>query len=359
MTREDPGSDSMGTETVRTWTFSGLLLSLFTVCDVHGEWTTPSTSCFQTLSLSHSLSLSVSPCLRVPTSPSTDQQCVLGVVGRPVSLPCVHLPLVSQFNVSVEWRTVRDQQVVLRSEWTHEGHVHGWSVLAGASLPTDTVRTGNVSLLLSSVPPTEGSVYYSLFVTSEDDRHAVCTVCLTAAASFSQPLLQREEVEHGGATAFRCLTNGGFPEPLIHWRINQSQEPPEGSVWTQTTPLPNSPLYNVSSHMTLNLSTHTSVSCTVHNPSSNQSWTSTIEGVTSGPGVGRASEAMWMFSTVLCVVVGVMVVVGVVYQIHLDRVSKRKKKEFHRYMSTRKQRCRLDEECEKTEMKPEPDETNL
>lgn len=42
-----------------------------------------------------------------------------------------------------------------------------------------------------------------------------------------------------------------------------------------------------------------------------------------------------MFSTVLCVVVGVMVVVGVVYQIHLDRVSKRKKKEFHRYMSTR------------------------
>lgn len=57
--------------------------------------------------------------------------------------------------------------------------------------------------------------------------------------------------------------------------------------------------------------------------------------MTSGPGVGRASEAMWMFSTVLCVVVGVMVVVGVVYQIHLDRVSKRKKKEFHRYMSTR------------------------
>lgn len=179
----------MGTETVRTWTCSGLLLSLFTVCDVHGKWTTPSTSCFQTLSLSHSLSLSVSPCLRVPTSPSTDQQCVLGVVGRPVSLPCVHLPLVSQFNVSVEWRTVRDQQVVLRSEWTHEGHVHGWSVLAGASLPTDTVRTGNVSLLLSSVPPTEGSVYYSLFVTSEDDRHAVCTVCLTAAGQSCCPFV--------------------------------------------------------------------------------------------------------------------------------------------------------------------------
>lgn len=44
--------------------------------------------------------------------------------------------------------------------------------------------------------------------------------------------------------------------------------------------------------------------------------------------VGRVSEAMWIFSTGLCAVVGVMVAVGVGYQIHLDRVSKRKKLEF-------------------------------
>lgn len=44
--------------------------------------------------------------------------------------------------------------------------------------------------------------------------------------------------------------------------------------------------------------------------------------------VGRASEAMWIFSTALCVVVGVMVAAGIVYQIHLDRMSKRKKSEY-------------------------------
>lgn len=43
---------------------------------------------------------------------------------------------------------------------------------------------------------------------------------------------------------------------------------------------------------------------------------------------------MWIFSTALCVVVGIMVIVGVGYQIHLDRISKRKKKEFHRQLST-------------------------
>lgn len=44
--------------------------------------------------------------------------------------------------------------------------------------------------------------------------------------------------------------------------------------------------------------------------------------------VSRASEAMWIFSTALSVVVGIMVLAGVVYQIHLDRISKKKKCEY-------------------------------
>lgn len=46
------------------------------------------------------------------------------------------------------------------------------------------------------------------------------------------------------------------------------------------------------------------------------------------PVQSRASEAMWIFSTVLCVVVGIMVIAGVIYQIHLDKISKRRKKEY-------------------------------
>lgn len=37
---------------------------------------------------------------------------------------------------------------------------------------------------------------------------------------------------------------------------------------------------------------------------------------------------MWIFSTVLCVLVGIMVIAGVAYQIHLDKISKRRKKEY-------------------------------
>lgn len=37
---------------------------------------------------------------------------------------------------------------------------------------------------------------------------------------------------------------------------------------------------------------------------------------------------MWIFSTALCAVVGVMVAAGVAYQIHLDRMTKKRKNEY-------------------------------
>lgn len=62
---------------------------------------------------------------------------------------------------------------------------------------------------------------------------------------------------------------------------------------------------------------------------------SRLDGTPPSKVAGRASEAMWIFSTGLCAVVGVMVAVGVGYQIHLDRVSKRKKVEFQYQQSRR------------------------
>lgn len=46
------------------------------------------------------------------------------------------------------------------------------------------------------------------------------------------------------------------------------------------------------------------------------------DGVGSSPAVNRASSAMWVFGTGLCVMVGVLVIGGVVYQLHLDRMRK-------------------------------------
>lgn len=95
------------------------------------------------------------------------------------------------------------------------------------------------------------------------------------AASFSFPLVQWEDTEQGEEMAFWCHSSGGFPEPAVYWLINNTEEPPEGSVKTLTTQLPDSLLYNITSYLTVNMSKDTSVSCVIENPSLNETLTST------------------------------------------------------------------------------------
>ncbi|XP_068581555.1 ICOS ligand-like [Cebidichthys violaceus] len=293
-----------------------------------------------------------------------DEECILGIVGQPVSLPCIRPKLITSVNVTVEWR--RGEEVVLRSVWRDDGIVEEWSINR-ATTPPKAALTGNLSLQLPTVNPSEHSVNYSLIVTSGQNQSAeLCTVCLRTAASFSSPLLWREETGPGGETSFWCHSSGGFPAPALYWLINDTEDPPGGSVRTLAAALPNSLLYNVTSQLTLNVSEDASVSCVVGNPSINENLTATSSGVKvrGGPVVtGRASEAMWIFSTALCVVVGAMVLVGVVYQIHLDRMSKRKKKDFQKQHPMRGYKRRRpeeeEEEEEKEAMKPEKKETDV
>ncbi|XP_042371253.1 T-lymphocyte activation antigen CD80-like [Plectropomus leopardus] len=267
-----------------------------------------------------------------------EDQCVLGVVGRPVSLPCVYPQLLSSENISIEWR--RGEEVVLTSVVKEDGDVEEWSVNR-ATTPADAALTGNFSLQLPTVDPSKQQINYSLFVNSgENQSTELCTVCLRTAASFSFPRLQKE-AEDGEETTFLCQSSGGFPEPAVYWLINNTEEPPEGSVMTKVAPLPNTNLYNVTSLLTVNVSKDDSVSCVIQNLSMNETLSSTTYGGKGSPVKSRASEAMWMFSTGLCVVVGVMVLAGVMYQIHLDRISKKKKKEFQKEQEQTKRGERL------------------
>ncbi|XP_039984204.1 ICOS ligand-like isoform X2 [Xiphias gladius] len=286
-----------------------------------------------------------------------EQDCVLGMVGRPVSLPCFYPELSTFANFSVEWR--RDDEVLLRAEWEEDGVVGEWST-ESAAISADAALTGNLSLELPTVDPKEDQSYYSLFIISGENQSApLCTVCLKIAASFSPPLLQREEAEREDETAFLCHSSGGFPEPAVYWLINDTEEPPEGSVRTLAASLPDSRLYNVTSHLMVNISKDSRVSCIIQNLSMNQTLTSTSYGVRGSPPVSRASKAMWIFSTALCVVVGVMVIAGVAYQIHLDRISKRKKDEYNRKHLKRGYKRRHLYREETVAMKPEPEETDV
>ncbi|XP_068600010.1 ICOS ligand-like [Brachionichthys hirsutus] len=289
------------------------------------------------------------------------ERCVLGIVGRPVSLPCLSLRLETLINFSIEWR--RDEEVVLRSVFEERKPVEELSANS-ANIPDDAAQTGNFSLELPTVDPKEHNKIYSLIIISEENPNDVlCTVCLQIAASFSTPmLLQREDAEEGGELTFLCRSRGGFPEPSIHWFINNTEEPPEGSVRTVTAPLPDSHLFNVTSHLTTNISRGSSVSCSIENQLINETLTSVILGVEDSHVVIRASQAMWIFSTALCAVVGVLVIVGVGYQIFLDRLSKRKKRDYEQSIRGNKRRSpyRETEVTEETAvMKSDPKETGV
>nr|XP_020459155.1 ICOS ligand-like isoform X2 [Monopterus albus] len=198
-------------------------------------------------------------------------------------------------------------------------------------------------------------MFYSLFIISEKNESTpLCTKCLRIAARFSSPLLQRVEAEQGTETAFVCHSSGGFPEPAVYWLIDDTEEPPEGSVRTLAVSHPDSHLYNITSHLTASISKDSSVSCIIDNKFMNETLTSMSYGLRSSKVVSRASEAMWIFSTVLCVLVGVLVIVGVVYQIHQDRMSKRKK-----YQDPDRGYRRRRLHVEETDMKTEPPESDL
>lgn len=108
-----------------------------------------------------------------------DDSCVLGIVGRPMSLPCVLPELVNSENVTIEW--MRDSELVLRSVWKPDGSVETWSNNRVA-VPADAPLTGNVSLNLPAVRPVEDQMSYSLFMVLGKNQSArLCTTCLRTA----------------------------------------------------------------------------------------------------------------------------------------------------------------------------------
>ncbi|XP_013875686.1 T-lymphocyte activation antigen CD80 isoform X2 [Austrofundulus limnaeus] len=250
-------------------------------------------------------------------------ECILGIVGQPILLPCLYHEL--SVNFSIEWR--KDDKVVLRSVWDDKGNVETWS-LNHASIPADAARSGNFSLELPAVHPREDGVHYSLFLISgENQSSPLCSVCFKVAASFSISLLKREHMA-GNETTFLCHSTGGYPKPSVYWLINNTLQPPKGSVRTLTEFDLSSHFFSVTSNLTISVSKNDNVSCIVENPSMNETLRYTYKPNDDEPVQSRASEAMWIFSTGLCVVVGIMVIAGVAYQIHLDNISKRRKKEY-------------------------------
>lgn len=102
---------------------------------------------------------------------SPDQECWLGIVGRPLRLSCFYPDALNLANVSVTWR--RNQVEVVRDEDDDDDD-------------DDAFRTGNFTLRLPSVDPQEDNASYSVMVTYRGNRSLeACMLCVRVAGKLN------------------------------------------------------------------------------------------------------------------------------------------------------------------------------
>lgn len=116
-------------------------------------------------------------CLNVFPPLHAEEECVLGVVGRPVSLPCFYPDLLTSVNYSIVWRT--DEEVMLRARFQGNKTVEELGANS-ASISEDAPLTGNFSLTLPAVESKAPRANYSLFALGNQSA-PLCTVCLRVA----------------------------------------------------------------------------------------------------------------------------------------------------------------------------------
>ncbi|XP_030646951.1 ICOS ligand-like [Chanos chanos] len=254
---------------------------------------------------------------------SRGDKCVVGVFGEATILPCVYngVKNLTALNVSSEWRT--GTEMMLRREWTEGEEVLDAFPTGRMTVSSTAPQSGDFSVVISDLHLSDSHNYSQyLQIQGQNQSLLLCSVCLTVAARFTEPILSREDTKEGEPAKFICHSRGGFPEPGVYWFIDHTQRPPVEAVGTHIVKLPASELLNVTSVLTETVSEDTVVSCVIENQVLNETL-SVTSGVLVSTVVGRASQAMSMFSTGLCVVVGVLVAIALAYQIKGDRLRRR------------------------------------
>ncbi|KAL2090003.1 hypothetical protein ACEWY4_014691 [Coilia grayii] len=256
-----------------------------------------------------------------------DEGCAVGVIGESAVLPCTYdgtSKLLSS-NITVQWRS--GTEVMLKRMW-RQGHEEmlNSSDSTRVRMPSLGPQTGDFSMTRSDIVPSD-SKNYSLHISFDGEKTSsvLCTVCLRVGAHFSFPSIQRGQVNPEGKTQFACHSRGGYPQPTLHWLINSTEMPPTGSVRTYTQPLEDSELFNITSTLTVTISMGLPVMCAIENHILNETFSTTNwpEEEQVSPVVARASEAMWIFSTVLIVIVGLLVAAGIIFQVKWDHNRRR------------------------------------
>ncbi|XP_026111613.1 ICOS ligand-like isoform X2 [Carassius auratus] len=253
-------------------------------------------------------------------------ECIVGVIGERAILPCVYngVKNLTLLHISSEWK--RGMEIVHTAFWM-EGKVEMQNVSHSNRTTVSSLapKTGDFSVELHDIHLSDAHNYsFNLKLLGQNRSSLVCTVCLTIAGHFSRPTLLRANGVYGAETSLLCNSLGGFPSPSIYWLVNHTQRPPETSVTTYMTTLPQSELYNITTVLSINISVDTAVSCVIENKLLNETLKATNFVFLSRKSERRLSEHIWVFSAALCVVVSLLVATSLYFQKKWDRDQKRK-----------------------------------
>ncbi|XP_056606929.1 ICOS ligand-like isoform X2 [Triplophysa dalaica] len=253
----------------------------------------------------------------------SQDECIVGVIGENVQLPCIYdgVKNMTSLLLSSEWK--RHVEVIHTTNWTKQQE-DTQNVSRSTTVSSSVPNSGDFIMVLRGKRLSDAR-HYSFHLKLQENCILVCTVCLTVAVHFSNTTVLRENIVNGEKTLLVFNTRGGFPAPNIYWIINHTQRPPKTTIITYVNTLPKSQLYNITSVLSINISPDTVIACVIDNDMLNEMLTTTNYGVKSNIEDGWLSKYLWMFSTVLCVVVFLLVAASLCYQRKLDRDIKRRK----------------------------------
>uniref|UniRef100_A0A8C7LPL0 Ig-like domain-containing protein n=1 Tax=Oncorhynchus mykiss TaxID=8022 RepID=A0A8C7LPL0_ONCMY len=200
------------------------------------------------------------------SAPAASENEVTGIIGESVLLSC-------DLKSSTAIDTAR-----LRFHWQDESERVVYSFNKGEenqhqdSLYTNRTKafrsemsSGNISIKLSQVTLEDKQNVYRAFATllGENDKHIrTCPTTLLVAARFPTPSVTVNKTNMNAT----CSTQGGYPQPVVTWTIqdrgNHTLEPWE--VQTNITPDSESGLYSVWSQV--NITENQTVTCHIFNP---------------------------------------------------------------------------------------------
>ncbi|KAK1169697.1 hypothetical protein AOXY_G8559 [Acipenser oxyrinchus oxyrinchus] len=200
---------------------------------------------------------------------STGNGYVLGMIKNSVTIPCEYKNegILERKNIAIEWRT-SDSLIV-------HGFVHGEDKLYNQApqyknrtkIFQSQVEHGNFSLRLSDIIPEDETDYNCFFHKAGwSTSKRADTVRLIVAGHYTEPFISTSSHRENSEVDFTCKSSSGFPEPIVHWFINNKEISPEpGREHTTLDKDPSTGSFTVTSVLTVNVPQDLAVTCAIEN----------------------------------------------------------------------------------------------